>query len=149
MNKFLSQIEKKAGIEGALRFGSVMGRRTARQVAGKARDFGTAMMGDAGKVGAQFASLRTGKAHLEGTRFSTPIGTVTRGHAMRELASNKAVQGATGVMAAGAAGGYALGRQQEKQACMDKLLEQGFDFDTAVALIKQAEQELYGDKEGK
>jgi outer membrane lipoprotein SlyB len=133
-------IEKEAGIFGAA-------AKTARMMGGKARTFGTAMKGDAGKVGAQFTALRTGKTQLQGGRFTTPV-SISRGAAAKELVQNKAIQGAAGAAAIGGGIGAAMAgstRQQEKRACLDKLLADGVNFDQAIELVKQAEKQVYGE----
>ena len=65
---------------------------------------------------------------------------------VRRLASNNLVRAGVGAGAVGAAGvGYAAYRHNEKQACLNDLMAEGIDFDTAVALTKQAELEVYGE----
>jgi hypothetical protein len=64
----------------------------------------------------------------------------TPGHRMdgvKALARNGLVQIGAGLAATGAAGvgGYAATR--EKQAAINELVSEGYDFDTAVAMVKQ------------
>lgn len=60
--------------------------------------------------------------------------------------SNKAKLGIAAGGAAAVGGAVAASRSQEKRAAFEALSEAGIDFDTAVELIKQAEQELYGEE---
>lgn len=99
----------------------------------------------AGKVGSgakaiphQLQGLNTAYK-LRGTGSANTVG-----GALSRLAGNPAVQlagGAAGVAGLGA-GGYALAHQ--KQAAVGSLIEAGVDFDSAVALVQDKSQELYG-----
>lgn len=135
----LAAIEKEAGLAG-------VAGRTAASVAGKAKDFASAVKSDAMKAPGLAKTMATGK--MTGTRFTTPMSNGRMG-AAKALAGNKAVQTGAGVIAGAAATGGAMGaamnRQKEKQACMSKLLADGVDFDQAVELVKQAEKEIYGE----
>lgn len=55
----------------------------------------------------------------------------------KAVAGNRLVQGVAGVTALGGAG-YAAKKHYEKTAAFGDLIEQGYDFDTAVELIKEA-----------
>lgn len=96
-----------------------------------AKGYGQRVVADARDLPTQAAMLATGSGG-------------TRGAAFRQIAGNRAAQlGAGAVAGAGlAGGGYALAR--EKQAAMSGLIEAGVDFDTAVALVAETSQELYG-----
>ena len=95
-----------------------------------AKGYGQRVVADARDLPTQVAMLATGNG-------------ATRGAAFRQIAGNRAAQLGAGVGAAGlAAGGYALAR--EKQAAMSGLIDAGVDFDTAVALVAETSQELYG-----
>lgn len=65
------------------------------------------------------------------------------GRGVRQLASNRLVQ-AGGAVGLAAAGGAAL-MGREKKACVEALMNEGIDFDTAVELTKQASIEVYGE----
>lgn len=62
---------------------------------------------------------------------------------LEQIGRSKLAVGATGGVAAGA--GVAALRGREKKACVDQLMAEGLDFDTAVELTKQAELEVYGE----
>jgi flavin-binding protein dodecin len=66
-----------------------------------------------------------------------------RTQALKSLATNPLVYGTAGTLAAGGAGAYALGR--EKKAAVDMLMDAGIDFDSAVTLVNDKAQELYGE----
>jgi hypothetical protein len=140
----LALIEKEAGAFGAAR-GAF--KSTASMVAGKAKSFATAIKTDGAKLPNQVKAFTTGKTTLKGTRFSTPV-SVDKMTAGKALAGNAALQTGVGTMAAAGAAGAALGsrgpRDKEKRACVEQLVNSGMDFSTAVELVKQAEEELYG-----
>ncbi len=132
-------IEKEASLfQAAARVGA--------QVAGKAKTFATATKADAMKVPGQAKQVFTGKTTLNGTRFKSPISSGGRTEAGKALGMNKAVQ--TGAAAAAGVGlaSAMSNRNQEKRACLDLLIAEGLDLETAVDLVKQAEQELYGNE---
>ena len=60
------------------------------------------------------------------------------------LRTNSALQAGVGAAGAGAVGaaGYAVGR--EKKAALDLLISNGVDFDSAIELVNQKSQEIYG-----
>ena len=64
-----------------------------------------------------------------------------RGIALEDLMSTRTAQ--LGIGGGTLVGGYKV-LNQEKQAALSDLLEMGIDFDNAVSLVKQAEQEVYG-----
>lgn len=69
-----------------------------------------------------------------------------RGNAWQNLKANKAARIAAGTTAAaGAAGAGYAAYQHQKKAAVESLIEEGFDFDSAVELVKQASEELYGE----
>ena len=91
----------------------------------------------------QGATRGTGK--YAGPMNVNSKGMVTPDHmgGVKALARNPLVQAGTIIGASGlAGGGYALAR--EKQAAMSGLIDAGVDFDTAVALVAETSQELYG-----
>lgn len=124
-------VEKQAGFAGQA---MAMGKRVGSQIGGKAKTFATAMKNDAKALPGQVSNVRT--AYKANGGFGG--GTMST---IKAIGKNKAVQAGAGVTALGAA---AMSRGQEKQACMQKLLAEGIDFDTAVSLVKQAEEEIYG-----
>lgn len=62
---------------------------------------------------------------------------------LEQLGRSKLAIGGAGAAAAGA-GALAL-RGREKRACVEQLMAEGIDFDSAVELTKQAELEVYGE----
>lgn len=161
MTKVLSSMEKKAAYDALLKQGvafdaaikavekqaGLMGEvgRVGSVIAGKAKTFATAMKNDAGHVADQVRAVKTGKTVLDGARYKSTV-SIDRGAALKQLAGNKAVQGGAAVAGTAAVGAAMANpsRQQEKQACLNELLAQGIAFDAAVALVKQAEQDIYG-----
>jgi hypothetical protein len=128
----IALVEKEAGVmDVAKRVGSMVG--------GKAKTFATAVKTDAMKVPDQASNIMRSIKDNKGMMNS---GT---GSAIKAFGKNRAIQtGVAGAAAVGATAGAAMSRGQEKKACMEKLIASGVDFDTAVELTKQAEQEIYG-----
>jgi len=123
MNIFLEQIEKNAGL--------------VNSTINAAKAVGGAIKADAGALKGQLQNVgAAAKAN----------GIFTKGTAstIKAVGRNKALQAGTAAAAIGAGAGALALRGREKQACVQRLLDSGIDFDTAVELTKQAEQELYG-----
>lgn len=105
-------------------------RESSEEAAGKAKgaigSYGKSLSEDAKQVGEQLKGLR------KAPRF-----------AAEALRGNKAVRlgGGLAGAAALAAGAYAVG-SREKKACVEALMDEGIDFDSAVNLVKQAEFDL-------
>lgn len=129
-DKAIELIQKEAGILGSA-------KAIGAGAMAKIRSAGGAIKADAGKVGGQIHNVRQ-SAKNNGGVFNKGTGST-----LKALGKNKAVlAGGAALATAGAAGAAASGR--EKQACVQLLMDQGIDFETAVELTKQAEVELYG-----
>lgn len=102
--------------------------------AGKAA-FKDGMQSAATKASVGASNVAFGAKNLDGKIFKKGVG---------QLASNKLVRYGAGATAL-AAGAAALARSHEKKACIDALVAEGIDFDTAVELTKQASVEIYGE----
>lgn len=83
------------------------------------------------KTDPNYTSKSTSMAETPKPRFST---------------KQKIGAGLSAAAAAGAAG-YAMSgdKEQEKKACVDQLMAEGIDFDSAVEMTKQASLEIYGE----
>jgi hypothetical protein len=117
-------------IESAAYQAKMKARRYARELAAKAKSFGSSTKSEATNAVAAAKGLKNSPRY-----------------ALQSLGNNKLVQGvadATGL--AGLAGGaYALAhRKHEKKAALDTLIDAGIDFDSAVNLVTQAEYDVYG-----
>jgi hypothetical protein len=109
------------------------GKLDAIKGAGKA--FIKSVKGDAKVAGPQIKGLITGK-DLQGKAIS-------RAAMGRAVSKNKVTLAAGGATLA-AAGQVHRSLDNEKKAAFETLSAQGVDFESAVALINQAEQDIYG-----
>lgn len=109
----------------------------AAKAVSKLKGAGKAIAADAAKAGSRVSNLAGGLR-----RINTKPGQARALNAAKGLVNNRTAQVAGGALAAG--GTAAALRGREKQACVEQLMAEGVDFDTAVELTKQAELEVYG-----
>ncbi len=96
-------------------------------------------------VGKEVGNLKASTTGLKGAATMKGLSAKARanlaGQSLKEMAKNRVVQGGA---AAAAVGGAAMAMNREKKAAYDALVEAGVDFDTAVELVKEASEKVYG-----
>lgn len=130
-DKAIELIQKEAGILGSA-------KAIGAGAMAKIRSAGGAIKADAGKVGDQIHNVRQSVKNNGGV-FNKGTGST-----FKALGKNRAVLAGGAALASAGAAGAAAASGREKQACVQMLMDQGIDFETAVELTKQAEVELYG-----
>ena len=64
---------------------------------------------------------------------------LSKGQALANIAQNRLFIGGAGLAVGGGTGAYLASGNREKKAALDELMSQGYDFDAAIDLVKQAD----------